>query len=484
MDMSPSLQPLPRGNLQQKQTQRLIMLPEMQQAIHFLQLPLMELKSAVEEQLMQNPLLDWEEKTRDSEEEESETPSFEEELCFEDQDFSALSRLEEEMEGGICQTDSYTQSENTAEEKQKKEYLESRIQSPFSLYEYLMNQAKESFEKKKDLAIAEEIIGNLEENGLFTTPLEDVATNAKTSVKKAQEVLAVIQGFDPPGIAASTLQACLLMQLAKLGKTSTLAYKILEMGFTDLIHNKIPKLKKALDCSQEEINKAIQDIAKLDLHPGTFREPTVAQPIMPDVILKQEELGIRIEVNEDPLPPIKLNAEYMRLLKSGGQTRQDKEFLQRNLTAAKWLLRNIYQRGETLKKITHFLLDKQKEFFFSPEGKLSPLTMQEMASALELHTSTIARGVSGKYIQTPKGLFPLKSFFTVKYTTEQGEEISSKTVQGALMRLIERENKKRPLSDLALSKALEDIGIPCARRTIAKYRSLLGIGPAKHRRTF
>lgn len=491
--MSLNLQPK-QGQVQ-KQNQLLMMLPRMQQAIQLLQLPIMELQKIIDQEMELNPLLEYSEDpvipAADVEEYEDvediqgfETQNLATDVVFEQQDFEVLKKLGDEYR------DFFTQTENpylrkTAEDDKRKMYFENSIQATKSLFQYLMEQAQETFELPEELSLAESLIGNFDERGYLKTPLEEISIFHQADKEKLLEVLKIIQTFDPPGVGARDLRESLLIQLQGLGKRTTLAYKIIELGFDDLLKNRLPALEIQFNCTIEEIKQAIdKDIARLDLRPGFEFSQTESQPIIPDVSIRQEGQELHVEVNDDSLPPLKLSPRYLKLLDKKEMENETKSYIKQHVLSAKWLIRNILQRNDTLYKIVHFLSVKQKQFFLNPDGQLVPLTMKEVADELELHESTIARAVAHKYLNCGRGLLPLRSFFTNSYTTAEGNDISSQTVREALRRIIDKEDKHRPFSDEVLSKKLKDEGILCARRTVAKYRQEQNIGNTLQRRQY
>ena len=348
-----------------------------------------------------------------------------------------------------------------------------------------MTQANEALPEEKDRVLAESLIGNLDENGFLTIPLQEIASLQNCTVAQLEKVLAVIQTFDPCGIGARNLQESLLIQLRSQGKQGTLAYAIIEKHFNDLLQNHIPAIKKGLHCSADQIGKAIdQCITHLDLHPGRRLFHQTASYITPDLTLQLDGESLAVTVNEESLPPLRLNRRYLRMLDDETLASETKTFIQQKVVSAKWLLRNIMQRNDTLAKIGEALARWQREFFLNADGKLVPLTMKTVADELQMHESTIARAVANKYIDTPRGLFSLRFFFTNALTNGAGDEISAKTARDMLCEIIENEDKSRPHSDEALSAIMKAKGINCARRTIAKYRLALNIGNAQQRRKF
>ncbi|HEV8052065.1 MAG TPA: RNA polymerase factor sigma-54 [Parachlamydiaceae bacterium] len=495
--LSFELQQKPGQNI--KQLQRLIMSRQMQQAIHFLQMPIMELTPLIDMELEQNPVLEYskeegEELEVDSDLKQLEEDNIEEltdgdsipekELSFEEGDFEIMRRLDEDFR------DHFSESGNgpvqcTSEQEELQTFLESSITSEETLFEHLMQQANEAFEDKKILAIAESIIGNFDRGGFLNTSFEELALLQSCDVEDVKKVLKVIQTFDPIGIGARSLKESLLIQLLSQGKNGTLAHRIVEGYFDDLLHNRIPNIKKGLHCTAEEIGEAVDnDIACLDLHPGTQLSRDITSFIVPDVTMREEEDELIVAINDDSMPRLRLNTRYMRMLDDPALPMETREFIKQKIVSAKWLLRNIMQRNSTLERIAQSLAKWQRNFFLNPDGKLVPLTMHVLAEELEVHESTIARAVSGKYIDTPRGILALRSFFTSGLTSSAGADISSKTARDLLEDIIAGENKEHPYSDEAISAMIKENGIQCARRTVAKYRVALKIGTAQQRRKF
>lgn len=484
-------------NLQQKQSlkqsQRMIMSPQMQQAIHLLQMPVMELATMIDAELQQNPVLEYSQEpdrddddARQLEQEPSEDreESVEAEVTFDDNDFEVLKRLDEDYRDHFAESGGY-QAKRTQEEEKLKTFLETAVRADTSLFEHLMQQAHESFEAPEELAVAELIAGSLDDSGFLTTLPEEIALLNGFEEALVRVVLEEVQTFEPAGIAANNLQDSLLLQLRQRGKEGSLAYQIVERHYDDLLHNRIPLIQKSLDCSAQEVRQAIDDdIIGLDLHPAQGYARQVVQSITPDAVVIEEDEQLKVVVNDDSMPGLRVNRRYLRMLDDESLPAETKEYIKQKVMSGKWLLRNIHQRNDTIFRITESLIKTQKLFFMQPEGQLVPLTMKSIAEELGLHESTIARAVANKYIDSPRGVLPLRSFFTNAYVTEEGKDISSSTVKGALLEIIKNEDKRKPLSDEALSKELKARGIPCARRTVAKYRTQFGLGNTSQRRSY
>ncbi len=479
---------LQTGQKQQQQlAQRLIMSAHMQQAIRLLQLPLQELEPFIEEQVILNPLLeiDHDEEEIKEDEETSTSPNEEEtEVSISDQDLTILNRLEEDWREHFAQSEPAV-VKRSAEEEKLKTYLEQSICVDPSLHDQLLKEAHDSFDHPQDLEIAEILIGYIDEFGFLKTPLPEICLLHHFKEEDVKRVLTEIQTFEPYGVGASTIQESLLIQLRCLHKEHTLAYQIVHDYYEQLLHNHIPLIQKHLKCSYEEIQEAIEkDIAKLDLHPGTHFSSQPTQAIVPDVILRQEGNQLIVDVERDYTPPLRLNLHYLSMLNDPSTPSETRLFIKRHLFSARWLVRNLQQRYSTIERIAQILAKKQYDFFTKPDGQLAPLTMKTLADELNLHESTIARTVSNKYLYSPRGLFPLRAFFTNKYVSEEGENLSSTTVKQAILDIINQEDKKHPLSDEKISLLLKQQGISCARRTVAKYRLVLQIGNTQQRRKF
>lgn len=491
--ISLDLQSKPSQNL--KQTQRLIMSPQMQQAINLLQMPVLELSAVLEQELQQNPIVDFMEDNEDehsdlaqleaehAEEEIEKEQKPENELNFDERDFEILKKLDEDFRDQFADT-YMVRSQRTSEDDKLKTFQESSICAEQSLFEFLMSQAHEIF-SEEDLRWAEALIGNFDENGFLKTSLQEVSLLNQMNEKKLGEILEQIQTFEPHGVGAVDLHNSLLIQLRAQNKKDTLAYRILEEHYDDLIHNRIPIIVKSMHLSSDQITTAIKkDISRLDLHPGLGHFKNFVQYITPDVTIEEENQNLVIKVNDDFMPSIRINRRYLRMMEDENVPVETKEFIKTKLASAKWLLRNVHQRSETLQKIVELLIQTQRSFFMDPNGKLEPLTMKTLAEQLELHESTIARAVANKYVDSPRGILPLRSFFTNSLATQNGEDVSSNTARNVLLDIINGEDKMKPLSDADLSRSLEEKGISCARRTIAKYRTELQLGNAQQRRKY
>lgn len=478
-------------DLQQKQTQnlkqmqRLMMSPQMQQALHLLQMPLMELAAAINVELEANPVLEYSQDSASEEDKPEPEEVLDKPLDFDERDLEVLKHLDQDFQDHFAESGSFTGKRSRDDEK-KQSYMESTIIAEESLFEHLMQQARDSFQTAEELALAEEIIGSLDENGYLRTSLNELSVLFNVEINRLKEVLEIIQTFDPYGVGAENLQEAMLIQMRCLGKQDTLAYRIVDENYDNLLHNRIPQIQKNLHCTLDEISEVIdRHISKLDMHPGAWYAHPVVQTIVPDLTIRQgEDDRLIVEIHDDSLPPLRLSGRYLKMLEDPELSSETKDFIKHKIVSAKWLMRNILQRNETLEKIGQALIAHQKEFLADPLGKLKPLTMKALAEELSVHESTIARAVNHKYIDTPRGVMPLRAFFTSSLEGREGDEVSSDSVREVIQQLIRDEDKLSPLSDEAIAKLIQAKGTQCARRTVAKYRGLLGLGNAQQRRKF
>lgn len=476
---TPSFKQLQAPSQSLKQMQRLLMSQEMQQALHFLELPIMELQPLIDQELENNPLLETESEEEEIEEEEEEGENFSfEELKFEERDLKIMEQVDEELSAHINESN---QDSHSIQDEKIKNYLESLIREKNTLFSHLMKQSQETFETQDELRQAEELIGNFDERGFLNVSITEISLLSGFSESQLKKVLEKIQTFEPNGIGATNLQESLLLQLRLANQAGSFCYKIIKYHYNNLLNNRIPLIKKELKMKSNEMDEALRQIKKLDLNPAlSFADAPLAY-IIPDVTIKREENGeLQVLVNEDPLPPLRLNRRYLELLNDKTLLTETREFIEKKIMSAKWMLKNLTERNETLARISHLLIKKQKSFLQEKDGKLLPLTMLEIASELNLHESTITRAVSNKYVNTPRGILSLRSFFTHGLSSD----LSSTSVKEEIFAIIKNENKKKPLSDASILNILEEKGISCARRTIAKYRKQMGIASTHQRKTF
>lgn len=469
---------------QQKLTQRLMMSPQMQQAIDLLQAPVFELSQKVEREMESNPVLEYIDPEEEIESSEEKAEKVEEEIDFEEHQLDILKQLDDEFRDHFAESEGYNPRRSSEEEKLKS-FLESSIEDQPTLFEHLIQQAKEEGFNEKEMQIAEVICGQIDRQGYLKNSPEEIAFDFHFERDEVEKVLKKVQSFDPPGVAARDLREVLLAQLMQKGSQASLAYAIIESHFDDLLHNRLPQIQKALNEPMEKIRHAVhEEIACLNLHPCSVFDDRKAPPLIPDASLELENGALTVRVHDGDLQPLRINRKYLRMLDDPNVAEETKQFIKTKILSARWLLKNLDQRGDTLYKIAEAIAKRQRSFFMTPDGKLHPMTMKMLAEELSLHESTIARAVSNKVLDTPRGIFQMRFFFSNAFVDSQGRDLSSKTVKQMVQQLIDEEDKAHPLSDEEISKALTKRGIECARRTVAKYRQELKVGNTQQRRKY
>ncbi|NQT84401.1 RNA polymerase factor sigma-54 [bacterium] len=471
----------------QKPIITIMMSPQMQQAIKLLQLPILELSQKIEEELLQNPVLEevsTEEPTTSELEEQPETPaeSPTKEVSF-DEEFDTLAKLDDDWRDFFRQTAPYNR--RSQEDEEKRAFIESSITRSESLEESLTHQMTIAAKNEEEKNLGLFIIGHIDENGFLTADVDDLSRLSGNSPEDIERVLEIIQGFEPNGVGARDLRESLLIQLRNLSKGDSLAYQVIENHFTELAKRKFPKIARDLGVSVEDVQACVEEIAKLTRRPGRLVGPENTQYIVPDIVLRSDDGDFEIVVNDDRVPHLRISDFYRKMMADGNLAPKVKEYIKDKIHAGRWLIKNIYQRQQTLYNITQEIVSVQKRFLASSGSTgMRPLTMHQIAEVVNLHESTVSRAIANKYIETPRGLFPLKYFFTTAIETSDGGEVSSRQVKHLVKEFVEKEDSKKPLSDELLVKLVNARGMKIARRTIAKYRKELGILPSHLRKQF
>ena len=463
---------------QQKLTQRMSLTPQMKQSLRLLQLPLLELKEYLHTQIEENPVLEQSKQKEDPQESLS---------------IKKLDRLLELNEiGNIHNHNSPDQAIKELQDKQR--YRENIITKGICLHDNLMRQLRLLKLKSRDFIIAEAIIADIDENGYLCSSLSELATlikkyprikDEKISKKNIEDMLCVVQAFEPTGIAARNLKECLLIQLKNKNIENQLVLVLINNHLVDIAKNKIALICKKLKKSISQVKNAMKIISFLEPKPGRIfdnQEVIRTKSAIPDVILEKSEGKMEIIINTRWLPNLSINRQYKKLLKSSGTNDSVREYLKQKIKSATWLIKSLSQRDETIRKISECILSMQKDFLKSGDfSKLKPLTLKQIAKKIGRNESTISRVVSSKYIRTPVGTYKLNSFFSSYLSSTDGEKISTEHIKSLIDEFIEEESPQKPLRDSAIAEILKSKGIQIARRTIAKYREELDI-PAYHQR--
>ena len=344
----------------------------------------------------------------------------------------------------------------------------------------LSRQLNEFNLSKGDESIAEEIIWNLDENGYFTLDAILIADRLNVSSEKVEEILFLVQKLNPPGIGARNLKECLILQIPE--KKYENHRMILSEYFDDFVNHKYEKIIDALGIQNEELRIIINDIKKLNPYPGEGKLKGHNDSVIPDLIITLENNKWKISVNDSWVSNISLNTNYLEAIKNKKSSKETKKYLSQKFDSATWLIKAIEQRQSTLTRVMEEIINNQPNFFNGETSTLRPMKLKDIANKLNMDISTISRSTRNKYVDTPYGIFELKSFFSGKLNSPNGEEVSVKLVKNLLKQLIHDEVKQEPLTDTDLAIKLKEKGYPIARRTVAKYREELKLPVARLRR--
>ena len=475
--------------LQVKLSQQLVMTPQLQQAIKLLQLSRMELVDVVTEELAENPLL---EEGVETKEEHEEGGANLEGDALPVQDAAPEQEVKADAEGmNDIDWQTYLEgyslnssdSRNSYEDHEDRPSYESLLTRQESLKDHLMWQLNlSSFTVDERLAAAE-IIGNLDDIGYLRASLEEMAENSESDLAVFESALKRVQKFDPAGVAGHNLQECLLLQLERLELSDSLAATILRDFIGELEGRKYPLIAKALKVSLDDVLNAAKMIADLDPRPGRAYNEEDVHYISPDIFVHKVGDEYVVTQNDDGLPNLRINSFYRNALTdSKSVDKKAGEYIQEKMRSAVWLIKSIHQRQRTIYKVTKSIVKFQREFFDHGIEYLKPLVLRDVADDIEMHESTVSRVTTNKYVQTPQGLFELKYFFNSGINTADGDAIASESVKSRIKEIIAEENPKKPYSDQKIVGLLAGQNIDIARRTVTKYREMLGLGSSTERK--
>lgn len=464
-----------------KMTQRLVLTPTLQQAIKLLQYSRQELVQYVHQELLENPTL--EEKVQEDEavQEPVSEQAPEETAAGEGGDVADAAAGEVEPEW----SEFMSEFDNGYEPYQPQEApsYENMLSEGASLQSHLLQQVQVSFDEPEEKLIAWEIVGNIDDSGYFRSTVEEIAAGVDTSPDRVEAVLDVIHEFEPAGVGARDLAECLLVQLRGRGLDGGLEESIVRYHLRDLEARKLKKIARDQKTTIEDVVDAARVIASLEPNPGRSFASEAVQYIVPDINIYKVGTEYHVQLVEEGLPQLKINNLYRRLRRSGSLSATDKEFLEKKFNSARWLIKSILQRQQTILKVSKSIVKFQRDFLDHGIKYLKPLVLRSVAEDIDMHESTVSRVTNKKYAQTPQGLLELKFFFNSGIGRRGGESMASVSVMNLIRRLIEEEDPAKPLSDLELVRRLqEEHGLDIARRTVAKYRGILNIMPASRRK--
>ncbi len=479
-----------------RMAQKQVLAPRMIQSMEILQLPVMALQERIEQEMQENPLLDMQEVDPDLPEEQVEAenpdaPTTEERELVVDETKNNADDFERLLNMGDDWPDSYEERPRTSstrideEGDRKHDAMANMVSRPQSLQDYLRDQLSWFGLDADTRQMAERIIYSLDSNGYLSCRLEDLvdATAGPGELTLAQKALSVIQRLDPPGVGARDLRECLLLQLQPGMHCYEQLRTLISGHLEDLEHNRLPVIERRTGYSMELIHETWHELRKLKPKPGADFTDVHAPTVTPDVFVDLAEGGkYKVYLEDGRTPSLFISPYYRKLLQQGTATDAEKEWIKRKLNSAQWLIESIEQRRSTLTRVSQAIVDHQTEFLAKGPEFIEPLKMQQIADKVGVHVTTVSRAVDDKWIQTPRGIFPLKRFFGGGTTSADGEEVAWDTVRLKLQEIISNENKQSPYSDDELVAELDKHGLTVARRTVTKYRKAMNIPSSRQRR--
>ena len=500
--MGPGLQ------LSQRLTQSLVLAPQLQQSLALLQAPTLELKALVAAELEQNPVLeevldqdvDQTEKSADHDESDSpEVTDFAEppeDVKFDSAteknstepvddfqaEFERLVQMDQEWRDHFSQAN--TPIRSSAEDEEKRQFMFDSITVETSLAQYLVEQVRDTDLNEEEQGIAELLIGNIDDYGYLSATIEELASSTSVPPDKIAKVLTVIQTFEPVGVGARDLRECLMIQLERTNQQSSLEYRIVRDHMEALGKRRIPEIARGTGQTVEEVQESLARIGRLEPRPGRAFLPVVEQYVAPEVFVHKNGTDFTVSTNDEQIPHLRISNVYKDLMSSGGDNAEVKNYIREKIRAGKFLIKSLHQRQTTIANIGREIVQRQREFMEKGVVHLKPMTMAQVAEVVGVHETTVSRAVSGKYIDTPQGVFEMKYFFTAGLQNAHGDDVSNTSVKDMIADIFRGENPSNPLSDQEVVKMLTAKGITIARRTVAKYRDELGILPSNLRKVY
>ena len=467
-----------------KLAQQLIMTPQLQQAIKLLQLSRLELIETVSQELEENPVLEdnpWED--RDEDQNSPDAVETDDSSRGDPLEVRADERVPQDINWENYMGEYSSRSLASTYEARDTPSFENFVSEEDDLQDHLLWQLVLSKFTEEEERFGAELIGNINEDGYLASPVEEIAETVGVEPEKLEGILQIIQEFDPPGIAARDLRECLLNQL-RIHEIDNPVVKLIVQDHLGLLENKnYLLLSKKIGKNSDQIREAVEIITQLDPAPGRQYSTERPQYISPDIYVYKIDDEYVIMLNEDGLPRLKINSVYKDFLEGKTVIASDtKEFLQDKLRSAVWLIKSIHQRQRTIYKVTESIIKFQRSFLDNGISHLKPLILKDVAEDISMHESTISRVTTNKYVHTPQGVFELKFFFNSAINRVAGDTIASESVKERIRKIIQDEDRVKPLSDKKIVELLKTDGIDIARRTVAKYREMMGILPSSKRK--
>ena len=466
--------------------------PRLYQAMDLLYMPLLDLQQHIKQEMLNNPFLDLEEPTVGEEET---TKEAQKEKDKEEKE------KEDEIDWEEILLDGFDAG-GRREEHEEREYYEPVTVDSRDLADHLRDQITLLDLSPREVVLAEEFIGNIDEDGYLKASLPEILVGVNDMVKQAAEaedrdedelplyvmdeieaMLSTIQNLDPPGVGARDLRECLMLQLKEAGLEHSVPYRLVRDCFDELINHRWSEISKRFGISPSDVQKAADEIQKLDPKPGIKYSDLSDNYIIPDLIVEKIDAKYHVFLNDANLPRLKLSKTYQEIARDKKKfDGENKEFISNKLNSANWMIQAIEQRRQTMLKVMNYIVDRQRDFFEKGVQYLKPLTLREVAEVINMHESTVSRVTNEKFVQTPRGVLPLKFFFSSGLSTTAGEDVSARGIKAQIQKLVADEDPRHPLTDQAIVNILKQNGVQIARRTVAKYRDQLGVLSARMRK--
>jgi RNA polymerase sigma-54 factor len=468
--------------------------PRLYQAMDLLYMPLLDLQQHLKQELLNNPFLDLVEAEEEDEEEQAEA--------------DAVPETPEEKERGEeidweeILLDGFDTAGGRREEHEEREYYEPVTVATRDLSDHLRDQVALLELSPRELLLADEFLGNINDDGYLATPVAQIIDSVNEMIAQAAEaedreladlplytveegeaMLKQVQDLDPPGVGARDLRECLMLQLEEAGLSQSVPFRLVRDCFDELIAHRWSEISKRFGISAADVQKAADEIAKLDPKPGLRFRSGDENYIIPDLIVDKIDGHYHVFLNDANLPRLRLSKAYQEIARDKKKFEgENKEFISNKLNSANWMIQAIEQRRQTMLKVMNYIVDRQREFFEKGVQYLKPLTLREVAEVINMHESTVSRVTNEKFVQTPRGVLPLKFFFSSGLATAEGDDVSARGIKAQLQKLVQEEDPKHPLTDQAIVNILRESGVQIARRTVAKYRDQLGVLSARMRK--
>ena len=468
--------------------------PRLYQAMDLLYMPLLDLQQHLKQELLNNPFLDLVEAEEEDEEEQTEaeaSPETPEEK-----------ERGEEIDWEEILLDGFDTAGGRREEHEEREYYEPVTVATRDLSDHLRDQVNLLELSPREALLADEFLGNINDDGYLATPVPDIVESVNELIAQAAEsedrdfadlplytleegeaMLKKVQDLDPPGVGARDLRECLMLQLEEAGLSQSVPYRLVRDCFEELIAHRWSEISKRFGISAADVQKAADEIAKLDPKPGLRFRSGDENYIIPDLIVDKIDGQYHVFLNDANLPRLRLSKAYQEIARDKKKFEgENKEFISNKLNSANWMIQAIEQRRQTMLKVMNYIVDRQRDFFEKGVQYLKPLTLREVAEVINMHESTVSRVTNEKFVQTPRGVLPLKFFFSSGLATSEGDDVSARGIKAQLQKLVQEEDPRHPLTDQAIVNILRESGVQIARRTVAKYRDQLGVLSARMRK--